>query len=312
MKLWHLDSPFKVRVLSASYVNVKEADLIYVRVGVYHGTEALCQVKKTNLVSHSAPRWETNLEFDLFTLDLPRAAKLCASICAVRRGTTSSSIQSSRTGRGSKSSNAGDQSEEHTMLCWGNISLFDWRGRLASGRVALNLWSVPRDMDDLLNPLGCVGSNPMKDSPCLELELDTPPDKREVIYPGMADFKEYARFAEGLVKRPTPSDPSRRGDSDYNVLFFPPQKNINESEKAMLRDIATRDPLAEISEQEKVSLWKLRHHCCNLVPDILPRFLDAVKWNSRDDVTQLYLLLEQWPQVSPQVIKYRVLYTLSK
>ncbi len=23
---------------------------------------------------------------------------------------------------------------------------------------------------------------------------------------------------------------------------------------------------------------------------------DAVKWNSRDDVTQLYLLLERWPR----------------
>ena len=37
-------------------------------------------------------------------------------------------------------------SEEHTMLCWGNFSLFDFRGRLAAGRrVALNLWgAVPR------------------------------------------------------------------------------------------------------------------------------------------------------------------------
>ena len=29
------------------------------------------------------------------------------------------------------------------------------------------------------------------------------------------------------------------------------------------------------------------------------RLLDAVKWNSRDDVATLYLLLEKWPKVSP-------------
>lgn len=44
-------------------------------------------------------------------------------------------------------------------------------------------------------------------------------------------------------------------------------------------------------------LWKLRRHCLKM-PDILPRLLDAVNWNSRDDLTQLYLLLEEWPNVS--------------
>ncbi len=38
-------------------------------------------------VSHSNPRWHDLLEFDdLFSLDLPRAARLCCSICAVRGG----------------------------------------------------------------------------------------------------------------------------------------------------------------------------------------------------------------------------------
>jgi hypothetical protein len=33
------------------------------------------------------------------------------------------------------------------------------------------------------------------------------------------------------------------------------------------------------------------------MPNILPRLLDAVRWNSRDDITLLYILLEEWPQV---------------
>ncbi len=43
--------------------------------------------KKILQVSHSNPRWHDLLEFDdLFSLDLPRAARLCCSICAVRGG----------------------------------------------------------------------------------------------------------------------------------------------------------------------------------------------------------------------------------
>ena len=151
----------------------------------------------------------------------------------------------------------------------------------------------------VFSALSCVGSNPVKDSPCLELEFETFPS-HDVLYPSMEDFKEYARFAEGLSVKP---DPSKKGKnvSNYNVLFVPPQKDISNDEMAMLEDVAKRDPLAEISEQEKVSLWRLRRHCRDKLPDILPRFLDAVKWNSRDDVTQLYLLLETWPKVSQRV-----------
>ena len=44
-------------------------------------------------------------------------------------------------------------------------------------------------------------------------------------------------------------------------------------------------------------MWKLRRHCMQM-PNILPRLLDAVNWNSRDDMTHLYLLLQEWPQVN--------------
>ena len=36
------------------------------------------------------------------------------------------------------------------------------------------------------------------------------------------------------------------------------------------------------------------------MPNILPRLLDAVKWQVRDEVSQLYLLLASWGQVSTQ------------
>ena len=45
-------------------------------------------------------------------VDLPRSAKLCLSVCSVRK----------RKGR-----------EEHMMLSWANINMFDFKHRLLSG-----------------------------------------------------------------------------------------------------------------------------------------------------------------------------------
>ncbi len=290
IKLWHLDTPFRIHALSATYVNVKDADQIYVRAGIFHGMEALCEVRQTKSVSPGHPRWDEWIEFeDMFYTDLPRAAKLCISICAVRK----------------RGKNRGD---ETTMLCWGNVSLFDWKGRMLTGKESLNLWGVPRGMDDLLNPLGCSGSNPVKESPCLEIDFGHA--GQLVFCPDMKDFRDYVDFMEKASSTV----------SNNASLFLPPQETITEDEQALLKDIAGRDPLAEISEQDKVALWRLRKHCL-AIPDILPRFLDAVKWNSRDDQvshttlnnrlafvnsvtvvlqTQLYLLLEKWPAVSAQ------------
>lgn len=264
MKLWRVDKMFRLNVLSATYVNVKDVDLIYIRTGLFHGTEPLCPVRETKYVSPLHPRWDEWLDFDLYIPDLPRSAKLCISICSVKKT---------------------KKREENTMLCWGNVSLFDYRHRLLTEKVSLNLWGVPRGMDELLNPLGSTGSNPIRDSPCLELQFDRH-ESPAVVYPNIDDFREYANFIQNL--------PAGR-----NVNISPAQTTMSNEELQQLEDIKRRDPLAEISEQEKEMLWRLRTQCLK-IPDILPRLLDAVKWNSRDEITQLYLLLQDWPPVSAQ------------
>uniref|UniRef100_A0A8D3BCK6 Phosphatidylinositol 3-kinase catalytic subunit type 3 n=1 Tax=Scophthalmus maximus TaxID=52904 RepID=A0A8D3BCK6_SCOMX len=42
-----------------------------------------------------------------------------------------------------------------------------------------------------------------------------------------------------------------------------------------------------------------RHYCMN-IPEILPKILLAVKWNSRDEVAQMYCLLKEWPSIRPE------------
>ena len=92
--------------------------------------------------------------------------------------------------------------------------------------------------------------------------------------------------------------------------------NDNPLDLEQLLEIIKRDPLSEISEQEKELLWRMRlahmpldiywqylnnivsclhindvcfRHKCLTIPDSLPKLLVAVKWNSREEVAQVYL-----------------------
>lgn len=261
--LWRANYSFRLHILWASYVNVKDVDLIYVRVGVYHGTEPLCQEKQSKQVGPADPKWDEWLDMELGVADLPRSAKLCLSICSVKKR---------KGGR-----------EEHTMLSWGNVNVFDFKNRLLSDSMGLNLWGVPKGNDDLLNPLGPTGKNPNSESPKLEVEFEKK-GSHPIVFPDAQDIREYAEFMARL-------------DRDSQEGSRHPM--ASNTELAMLRDIKLRDPLSEISEQEKELLWKLRHECLK-IPDILPRLLDAVKWQTRDEVSQLYLLLTDWQPVSTQ------------
>ena len=77
------------------------------------------------------------------TTDLPRAAKLCLSLCSIR-----------------KRKNGG---EEVTMLYWGNLNVFDYKHRLAlTGTLYLYLRPAPKEMEELLYPIGASGETRTK------------------------------------------------------------------------------------------------------------------------------------------------------
>ncbi|XP_043377917.1 phosphatidylinositol 4,5-bisphosphate 3-kinase catalytic subunit alpha isoform isoform X3 [Chelonia mydas] len=174
--LWAINSALRIRILCATYVNVniRDIDKIYVRTGIYHGGEPLCDNVNTQRVPCSNPRWNEWLSYDMYIPDLPRAARLCLSICSVK---------------------------------------------------------------------------------------------------GRKGAKESNRLAR--------------------------DNELRESDKEQLRAICTRDPLSEITEQEKDFLWSHRHYCVN-TPEILPKLLLSVKWNSRDEVAQMYCLVKDWPPIKPE------------
>ena len=45
-----------------------------------------------------------------------------------------------------------------------------------------------------------------------------------------------------------------------------------------------RDPMHDLHEQDKETIWKLRHECREHFPQSLPKVLTCVKWNNHIDV----------------------------
>ncbi|XP_064408941.1 phosphatidylinositol 4,5-bisphosphate 3-kinase catalytic subunit alpha isoform isoform X2 [Latimeria chalumnae] len=271
--LWAINSLLRIKILCATYVNVniRDIDKIYVRTGIYHGGEPLCDIVNTQRVPCSNPRWMEWLSYDMYLTDLPRAARLCLSICSVKGR------------KGAK--------EEHCPLAWGNVNLFDYTDMLVAGKMALNLWPVPHGLEDLLNPIGVAGSNPNKETPCLELEFSW--FSHTVKFPDPTQIEEHANWSMSreLGFNYCLVDMSNRLARDSSLL---------ESETEQLRSICNRDPLSELTEQEKDFLWRHRHYCVN-VPETLPKLLLSVKWNSRDEVSQMYCLLKEWPLIKPEL-----------
>nr|XP_033780829.1 phosphatidylinositol 4,5-bisphosphate 3-kinase catalytic subunit alpha isoform-like isoform X4 [Geotrypetes seraphini] len=271
--LWSINSLLRIRILCATYVNVniRDIDKIYVRTGIYHGGEPLCDNVNTQRVPCSNPRWNEWLSYDMYLTDLPRAARLCLSICSVKGR------------KGAK--------EEHCPLAWGNINLFDYKDTLVAGKMALNLWPVPHGLEDLLNPIGVGGSNPNKETPCLELEFSW--YTHAVKFPDTPQIEEHANWSM-----------SRELGLNYCLVGLSNRlardSSLIENEMEQLRNICNRDPLSEITEQEKDFLWRHRHYCIN-IPETLPKLLLSVKWNSRDEVTQMYCLLREWPLIKPEL-----------
>ncbi|XP_054159781.1 phosphatidylinositol 4,5-bisphosphate 3-kinase catalytic subunit alpha isoform-like [Oppia nitens] len=291
MSLWTINSYFRISVLSATYVNVRDVDGIYVKVGIYHGAEALCQDRATAKVAPQNPRWSETIQFDLYAPDIPRSARLCFSICAVTQR---------------------KRREEHYAIAFGNIQLFDYRSQLMADRLNITLWPMPKGYDDLLNPLGMIGSNPNKDSSCLQIEFER--YSHPVVFPPDGHIEEYANWIIKMEKSRRDLTGNRATPAADNIqtaaaataersqriarydIGVDVSAEVSAQELAQLTDILRRDPLSELSEQEKDFLWSLRHVMVAL-PNSLPKLLDAIKWNNRDEVAQLYLLLKRWPKI---------------
>uniref|UniRef100_A0A4W6F8T3 Phosphatidylinositol-4,5-bisphosphate 3-kinase catalytic subunit alpha n=1 Tax=Lates calcarifer TaxID=8187 RepID=A0A4W6F8T3_LATCA len=59
-------------------------------------------------------------------------------------------------------------------------------------------------------------------------------------------------------------------------------------------------PVPHVQHMVVIPFVSLPRHYCMNIPEILPKILLAVKWNSRDEVAQMYCLLKEWPSIRPE------------
>lgn len=264
--LWQANGHFQVTITSATYLNITDVEKIYVKAGLYHGNEPLCKQTCTKEVDPVSPVWREQLTFDLNMEDIPRNARLCLSVCAIKKKT-----------------------KTQFAISWGNTQVFDYYGRLLSGRVTINLLPMPKNNEDLLHPLGMNNSRLVQASSSLGVEFDR--RYASIIYPSKEEVLTYGRFAHELESRQ-----QSYGHHQENKLRHLPGREISTDDRQRLVALLQKDQLSPISAEDCDFIWRWRLDCVK-IPDSLPKLIDSVNWSNRDEVSQLYLLLESWQTV---------------
>lgn len=87
-----------------------------------------------------------------------------------------------------------------------------------------------------------------------------------VLYPTPEKMVEYAQTL-------------REQSNERSVKDELNQESDVSQQLEQLRLLADRDPLHELHEQEKKTMWMLRHHCLREIPTLLAKLLQCVEWN---------------------------------
>ena len=153
--------------------------------------------------------------------------------------------------------------KQKVPLGWVNLAMFDYRNLLRTGTVELALWNMEDNeatLEEDLHPLGCAGPNPNGQ---MKLYLEFIQTEKPVKGPTFEDMVEHAATLEMQAYVGT----SKLLTNDLNI-------------------IVTKDPLAELTDQDIELIWKLRTYLMTYMPIGLPKLLAAMKWNSKNEVSK--------------------------
>ncbi|XP_064642151.1 phosphatidylinositol 4,5-bisphosphate 3-kinase catalytic subunit beta isoform-like [Lineus longissimus] len=285
--LWKIPNHYSVSIKSISNVSCPDDTKLQLRVGIFHGGEALADMDNTkaaNLTDGEA-LWNTAANFNLALADLPRMARLSFALY-----TTYDKKMTISGGKTMKFKD-GKQKIDILPLAWLNTTIFDYKNMLRTGPAVFNMWQFTEDvtMEDIVNPIGTVEDNPLKEgAPKLELVFHDYGIKQPIRYPPFSKVLECAaentNFKDAIY------------DTVEDVVF----NNADELDMERLILILETDPLTPMCEQEKKLVWKMRYECQYQYPQSLPRLLTCVQWNNHNDVATMMALLQIWPKLPPE------------
>uniref|UniRef100_A0A8C5TQP0 phosphatidylinositol-4,5-bisphosphate 3-kinase n=1 Tax=Malurus cyaneus samueli TaxID=2593467 RepID=A0A8C5TQP0_9PASS len=267
--VWDICNPFKIVLLKGNKLNTEENAKVHVRAGLFHGTELLCKtVVSTEISGRSDHVWNEVLEFEINVCDLPRMARLCFAVYAVMdKMKTKKSTKAMNTSKYQTIRKAG---KVHYPVAWVNTMVFDYKGHLRNGELVLHSWSsFPDELEEMLNPMGTVQTNPYtENATALHIRFQEY-SKQPINYP---PFDKILEKAAEIARNSDNAAMAGRGGKKFYVV---------------LKDIMERDPLSQLCENEMDLIWTLRYDCRENFPQSLPKLLLSLKWNKLEDVAQV-------------------------
>ncbi|GFY47911.1 phosphatidylinositol 4,5-bisphosphate 3-kinase catalytic subunit beta isoform [Trichonephila inaurata madagascariensis] len=278
LSTWTVEEPFTITIHAVHKLNHDSKTKVAVQCGLYYADESLC-----NRVYHSSEcileeglcTWEETIRFDIDVYNLPRMAKLC--LCVYESSTTQKNSRFRKC-----------QDKYACPIAWVNTTIFDYKGALKTGLpLSLFTWPYTQDGDEysscMLRPLGWLTSNPDRDS-FLIVSFGKYHPTTQITYPSLEEILEFAN----------------REVPDKNGSFSSSgDPQASKSHLQQLQQICEKDSLYQLHEQEKELMWFLRKHCCEQLPNSLPKLLRCLKWNDRTEVAQMTKLLQLWTVMTP-------------
>lgn len=276
-KTWSIEQPLSLTVHSARGCLYDNNMKIAVQCGIFCGDEILCRPIHTSekLVEEKEDKcvWNETVHFDIKVCNLPRAAKLC--LCIYEFSPTQKNARFRKYGDGYAS-----------PLSWVNTMVFDYKGFLKSNHLTLNTWMYNSDeySSMMLRPLGCLSSNPERDQHSITVSFVKYLQTAPLMYPTQSEILEYVDSV------------AANGNSSSTSGTQP---HASKSHLEQLRQICEKDTLYQLHEQEKELMWFLRRDCSSQLPNSLPKLLRCGKWNDKDDIAEMTVLLMNWPPICP-------------
>ena len=212
-------------------------------------------------------------------------------------------------------------------LAWVNMMVYDYEGRLQTGRQELYAWPCGSELEEEVNFMGSNVLN-LSTSKDVSVDIEVIEPRRgggvvgkPLMYPTEAQLN---KFAQEMSQVSIPAVSHWHCSCLIHDLPLSPSQQSkfksNPGELRSLQRVIEGDPLAQLDEQDKELIWRARceavwetilltnsaHFTCDRnvclqeYPQSLPKMLQSVCWNNRSEVAQVYFLLQKWRPLSPE------------
>ncbi|XP_013097729.2 phosphatidylinositol 4,5-bisphosphate 3-kinase catalytic subunit beta isoform [Stomoxys calcitrans] len=287
---WDINQAFRLRLHRIDNVN---CDLVRgmkvgVHIGLYHGEHKLCAQHSLDIASSNnrSFTFDRDIVFDIPLQNLPRMTRLCLVIYEVTRA--SRSKKSSNTS--SNNTIIKDANINKNSLAWVNTTVFDYKEQLKNGCLSLYTWTYADDIqsDEIFHPLGTIEPNPRKDE-CAVVQLTFHSYGYDYIqYPSEDTVLQHAsRLAAESMNR-----------IKSQVGQQTPTASSTAVSKVLSQYSRTFNKLYEMHDQDRTDIWEKRYNIKIEEPEELSILLHCVNWNKRDEVAEMWYLLNEWPPIS--------------